>query len=628
MIRKLTVMLLSGAIFVLGVTSAWAVKYNEAPMLKVKVAAGELPPVEQRLPDEPQVIKPVEEIGQYGGTVYVATQNPTSPEDAQYGLCGPEPLLRVTPCGKSVVPNIAKSWEFSEEKKVLTLHLRKGIKWSDGAPFTVDDIMFWWEDVTLNKELTPRISSAWCPGGEPMKVEKIDEYTVRLRFAIPYYHSLAYLAYWTGVIYQPKHYLKKFHPRYTAKEKLENLVKKEGFEFWYQLFLAKNPVNLIVGPRLTAFYVKEKKAGETLLERNPYYWKVDPEGNQLPYIDKIALSLVESPEVVNMRIISGEIDFAGLHTTLANWRLYKENAEKGNYRVLPWTSNINTEVGLFVNQTHKDPILRKIMQDNRFRYALSLAINREEINEAIFYGMGEPRQSTVHSWSALYEERFAKAYAEYNSKEANKLLNEMGLDKRDSEGYRLRPDKKRLTLTIEYWPGQGSRTEICELVKEYWEVIGIKTTLKPEERSFYNTRVNSNEFNVGLWHIVTKTDYLCYNQFQYVGQANPEAGCWPAWLEWNLSKGKTGEEPPAKIKELFKIYKNLEFATSEEETLRLAKKIIKFQAENINIIGTVGDVIKPIIAKNNLRNIPEKGMWAWDSWFMGTYCPEQFFLKK
>jgi len=611
-------------------------KFDEAPMLADLVKQGKLPPVEKRLPGEDTVvIKPAEEIGQYGGRIRVATTNPAGGEGSEI-VIGYEPILRIGTDCKSIEPNIAKSWKFTEGGKVLTLYLRKGIKWSDGVPFTADDIMFWWEDVILNDELTPVKPIEWSPGGKLMEVKKIDDYTVQFRFAVPYYVATLYLAHSNGTsVYLPKHYFKQFHPKYTSKEKLETMCKEAGYDKWYQLFLAKknyfwsgNPLQEPDTPMLTAFILKEKKPGITLFKRNPYYWKIDTAGNQLPYIDEVFLTLVENEEALNMKIVGGEIDFEGLHTLLENYPLYMENAKKGGYRAVLWQANFTGNIGLMFNLAHPDPVKRKIFQDRRFRIAVSLAINRDEMNKVIFFGKAVPSQATALPTSHFYEESFAKAYAEYNPKEANALLDKMGLNKRDKEGYRLMPDGRRLTITIEYWPGH-SQTPPLELIKEYLQAVGLNVLLKPEERSFWSTRMSTGEHDASVWLIDKGSDILFPITPNWFVPISTVESIWGTkWALWYSSKGESGEEPPTEVKKLFDLYEKMKSA-SEKERILYGKQILTSQAKNLWCIGTVSTAPCPVIVSEKLGNVPPEGsLWGWDWFWMSPYHAEQLFFKK
>ncbi len=639
MIRRLTVVLLSGVIcLLLGLTSALAVEYNEAPMLKEKVAAGELPPVEERLPEEPLVVEVVEEIGQYGGTLHMLTPVPNDMDDCD--TFNEQCVLRMSPGLTTIEPNIAKGWEFSEDAKTLTLFLRKGMKWSDGAPFTADDVMFWYEDVVLNDELTPVKPGDWSPGGELMKVEKIDDWTVQLRFAAPYAVATLMLAHSWGMpssFFYPKHYLKQFHPNYVPMEKLKEMAEERGFDHWYELFRERSrhdsgvPLDNPDYPVVNPYYLKEKTPGYWSLERNPYFWAVDTEGNQLPYIDGILLTLVEDREMVASKVATGEVDWAAKETALKDYPLYMGNEEKGNFRVILWKSIFGGDCVYQFNQTYKkDLVLRDILRDLRFRQALSLAINREEINEALYFGKAVPRQWTVIPACSYYEEEFAESYAEYNPEEANRLLDEMGLDKRDEAGYRLKPDGKRLAFTIEYYPIESPKTPISEMVKEYWGAVGVQVSLKEISGELSAMRYPANEVAVGAWHGDVTTDILFpIFPWQYV----PYALHWgttfcPLWAQWYNTGGEEGEEPPQEVKNLYKWWESLKATTNEEERIELGKKILRSQAENLWCIGEVGCGPIPVIVRSNLRNVPEETYYGWDTLFGYYVHPEQFFFKQ
>ena len=634
MIRKLVVVLLTGVMCLVGITSALAVKYNEAPMLKTMVAAGELPPVEQRLPEEPLVLEPLEEIGQYGGAAYVLTMGGHGIEDG-FNMIGMETVLGLTPDLTTIIPSLAKNWEFSEGGKTFTLYLRKGIKWSDGVPFTADDIMFWWEDIMLNKELTPVIMSDWILGGEPMVVEKLDDYTLRFDFAVPYPSMALKIAHgrsYMGWFYAPAHYVKQFHPRYTPIEELNETAEREGYMDWMKLFQAKgawsseNP-DL---PTVYAFALKEVRVDHRVFERNPYYWKVDTAGNQLPYIDQIVVSLVPSIEVYNGKIISGEVDYAAHNTKFGNYPLLKENEEKGNYRVLIYKRTTMGEMNIQVNQTVKDPVLRKMFRDKRFRIALSLAINREEINNILYGGLAMPTQVTVVPGSKYFEPEFAEAYAEYDPEEANRLLDEMGLKWDENHQYRLRPDGKPLLFTLQYWEAETSKRDNLELVKEHWTKIGIGVSLKEVTGSYISTFHTSNEVEIGVWHADGVTDITFP---LWPGHFIPCLAAWsnawsPLWAQWYVSGGKGGEEPTPEVMKNIELWERMISTLDEEERISLGKEILRSQAENLWTFGTVGVAPHPIVVNKNLRNVPETGLFGWDTLWMDAYSPEQFFFRQ
>ena len=361
--------------------------YNEAPILIDLVKQGKVPPVEERLPQRPLVVDPVEEIGKYGGTLKRAIRGPAN--QYSWNWTSSENLLRWQwKDGQLVVvPNVAKRWKVSEDGKVYTFYLREGMRWSDGHPFTADDIMFWYEDIILNKDLTPSIPDWLVVRDKPGKVEKIDDYTVRFVFEEPYGIFLEFLA-MGGNTFRPKHYLEQFHSRYAPQEVLSEMVKEAKFERWDQLFWDKASTFYNQEcPVINAWRViTPLPALRMVAERNPYYWKVDTAGNQLPYIDRVTFEDISDLEVITMRMLNGDFDMLDCEQSpFGNYTLYMENRDKGNYRVLKWTEPIMSCI--YVNQNVKDPVLREIFEDSRFRMALSYAINREEINDLFFYGM-------------------------------------------------------------------------------------------------------------------------------------------------------------------------------------------------------------------------------------------------
>src|SRR5437773_1230212 len=319
--------------------------FKEAPQLAELVKAGKLPSVKERIGEDPLVIKPVHEIGRYGGTI---RRGFTGPGDWSAGVrfCGNDSLVHWDMTGTKPTPLAAKSWQFSDGDKTLTINLRRGMKWSDGKPFTADDFVFWFEDVYRNKDLVPTPTATLAINGKPGVIEKADTYTVRYRFPEPYYMFPDVLAGSTDLAGQmfgyramggfaPAHYMKQFHPKYVAQAELDKKVKDEKFDSWVRMFLAKNDWAMNPDlPVLSAWKtVTPINTPTWTLERNPYSVLVDTAGNQLPYIDKVVLALAENLEVINLRAIAGEYDYASRHMDLGKLPVFIENQVKGNYKV-------------------------------------------------------------------------------------------------------------------------------------------------------------------------------------------------------------------------------------------------------------------------------------------------------
>lgn len=604
-------------------------KFNEAPDLKVKVATGELPSVEKRLPEEPLVVEPVEEIGQYGGAW----------KDVHLGrldLAGPpyivaEYLLRYSPDFTKIVPNVAKDFKWNEDSKSVTFFLRKGMKWSDGEPFTADDFVFWYEDIVLNDELTPVKPADLQIGGELGRLEKIDDYTIKLSFSEPFGLFTEKLAgWWAPLMYAPKHYLEQFHPKYTSMEKIEKMMKKEGFGTWMDLFAVKNKLYDNPGelPVIDAWYPLDRiDAPLQRWARNPYYWKVDTEGNQLPYIDEWQKILVSDTETLLLKAIAGDIDFQYRRIQgLDNYTLIMENQEKGDYRVWQQTPVSGNLYTLYLNYHHKDPIVRELFWDKRFRVALSVAINRDEINELTQQGLGMPAQGVPAPGSPGYEESIAKLYTEYDPNRANQLLDEIGLKERDTEGYRLRSDGKRLRFVISaFTPWPPGNVEAMELIKGYWKDVGIQVVVKPTDRVLWVAQVGAGEHDIAsycmdsgwLGWLPLNNRVFPLDDLQFHASHR--------WFLWFATNGKSGEEPPTEVKRMMEIYYEALETTSKQERNELITEAFRISVENLLQIGILLNPVRGKfgIAKNYFRNITEPM-----SADLTIYHPASWFIKK
>lgn len=605
-------------------------KFSEAPQLADLVKQGKLPPVEQRLPKNPLVVTPYEEVGQYGGN-WRRTWTGLSDHWGLNKICH-EHLIMPDKNASKILPNLAESWKISKDAKVYTFKLREGIRWSDGAPFTTEDVLFYYEDILMNKELTPQLPIWLTSGGKPPEVEKVDTYTFRIKFAEPHPLFLFSLAKEGGSypFFAPKHYLTQFHPKYTSKEKVEAIAKSAGFQTWYQFFSARGSATnaWLQNPELPVLWawkaVTIPTAQVMVLERNPYYWKIDPAGNQLPYIDKMSITLLQSGEVAVMKAIAGEIDMTSRGLSLQDYTLLMENREKGGYRVLVWRGGGGN--ALYINQNVKDPVLRKLFEDRRFRQALSIAINREEINQLVYLGLGKPRQASLMQGVAFYDPEWEKMWAEYDPNRANEILDKMGLKKRDKDGFRLRPDGKTLAVTVEFASDGTTTSDTLVLVKKYWEQIGIKVAVKSNERSLYTTRCNSGDIEIGVWSFDRNVAVLS-DPGRLLGTTTD--GPWaPLYALWYTSGGKSGEEPKGDIRKIYELWDKVKVTADEKQRDKYFKEIINLHKRNIWIIGLVGELPQPAIAKNNIRNVPEEVVWDDTVRAPKNARPEQFFFKK
>lgn len=620
------VLLLGLVVCLFFTVGAHAAEYKEAPMLKARVEKGELPPVTERLPVEPVVVTP-EKNGKYGGTLNGMYTDPGSmqgmPQSLAYHF-----FVDVDDDFRTLVPDLIRDWDLSEDGKTLTIYMREGMKWSDGVSFTTSDIEFWYEDVLKNKELTPVLPSWSRPGGELMGFEIIDDYTFQFKFAKSFPAMLYFMKMWAIPELTPRHFLEQYHIDYNPEA--NELAKEHGFDFWYQLYGRMTDWRYAgeTGlPLLYSWIPVSFSTNEIIMERNPYYWVVDSEGNQLPYIDRIRAVQV-SPDAYDMNAISKDIDVAAYQAVLSSYPLYRRNEELGDYTTYLWDKASGFELAYMFNLTTEDLVLRDVFQDLRFRQAMSLAINREEINQVLYFGRATPAQASVHPSTSYYEPEFGEAYAEYDVDRANQLLDEMGLKWDDSHTWRLRPDGKPLTIVVEHVSTEEAPiTAVSELVAEYWNKVGIQTVLRMHSWDLWIQRMQANEHDATVWWGGEESEvpFTAFAKY-FVPGANWWGSWWcPLWERtWS---GKEGGEPlPPVLEQIYETYDLMISTVDDEERIAAGKEIMRIQAENLWIIGTVVNAPQPIIVSNRVHNVPEESQWGCDMHFWRIGKAPQWFI--
>jgi len=626
-----TVLLLS-----LGLSLAQDMSYNEAPALADMVAAGELPPVEERLPAEPVVVEPLESIGEYGGAIRTGMFQGRGFQVRS--AWGPEPILRIAPDSSTVVPNIAKDWEYTNDDKTFVLYLREGMKWSDGAPFNADNFDFWWNHIVLNEELSPSPPSQMVIEGELGVFEKVDDYTVQWTFSAPHANLPGFLAHAFGANIPtslPSHYLQQFHADFIDEAELDQMVADAGFTTWVELFKNRSAANYgmpfehVEHPTLLPFKLDRPLELNLLVaERNPYYWKVDPEGNQLPYIDQVILTNFESAEIRDAAIAAGELNWVNTDTAFTNFPLYQENAEANNYEVKLWKTSRSSEHGLMLNHTAKDPVLSEIFRDVRFKRALSLAMDRQTISDVVFLGFGVPAQVQVIPGSKFREEEWVTKDTEFDPDTANALLDEMGLE-RGSDGMRMRPDGEPLVLRFDIVIGDPGLQAVAELYKEFFEDVGVAVDLRISARDQVRSLIDNNDIEVGMWLADKGSDVMFpHSPIWHVPHQPSDWNQWGIeWTKWYASGGSEGEEPPADIKALQDLFDEMQITTDEDERIHIGKEILRLNAENLYNIGNVGEVPIPVIVGTNFKNYPEEGFTSFDWLGNHQYPIEQTYFE-
>ncbi|NPV08315.1 MAG: twin-arginine translocation signal domain-containing protein [Anaerolineae bacterium] len=609
---------------------AVASRYAEAPSLAAQVASGALPPVEERLPLEPLVVEPYAEVGQYSEDLHRVL---TGPSDlAGHRVILQEGFVRWDRWDSQrgelkVIPNIAKGWDVSEDGRSYTFYLRQGMRWSDGEPFTADDIMFWYEAIALNKELSPAFPSWLVVGDEPPVISKVDDYAVKFTFPVPFGLLLQFMAFEGGpTVIAPKHYLSQFHPDYADADELATKIEEAGFEHWYELFADRNStMNNPECPVVWAWKVEQPFPAQRMISvRNPYYWKVDPEGKQLPYFERVVVDLAENNEVVMMKTIAGEVDMQYRHMGFANYSLLKENEEKGGYEVRHWIGGPFPCV--YVNQSWTgDPVVQDLLRNRDFRHALSYGINREEMNDLFWFGLATPGNPVGSTRDPFYKEGYGTTAIEYDPDRANELLDSIGLDQRDGEGFRLRSDGQRLRLLLECYPHEMGvpGIDIFGQVAGYWQQLGIDAQARELGRDLWGERADGNECMMPCYDIAKILWILDPGWFV------PYGWCYwaPAFALWALNP-EAGMEPPEEIKEIIDWYNQLKQEPDETKRLELGRMILDRHNENIYVIGTCSIDIQPMIVKNGIVNVPTEAPAEYRTYHEGIAWPFQLWRRK
>lgn len=604
---------------------------KEAPMLAERVEAGELPPLEERLPENPLVVEPVEQLGQYGGEWRTAMLGP-SDEAWVNRTIGQDNLTSWNREFTEPVFNVAESIDANGDATEYVIKLRRGLKWSDGEPFTAADLMFVYEDVYGNEELYPGGPPSWLhSGGEPAVFEEVDEFTVRVRFAATYPLFLHKMAGVTGGVSDlttlPRHYLEQFHADYNPD--VDALVGEEGFADWVELFGARSArwQNADL-PTLCAWMLIEPvgAGSQVVAERNPYYWKTDPEGRQLPYIDRVVYDAVSDEEVMLVKATNGELDMHSRHINfLSNKPVLAEAREDGDYRFFAWGVGHMNEFIIQLNLTHPDPVKRQIFQNKDFRIGLSHAIDRQEMIDTVFQRQGEPWQVALGPESELYDEEMARQYTEFNVDLANQHLDRAGYADRDDEGFRLGPDGNRISVSVSVMLGRDPWWVPCmELVEPYWREVGIDAGMETMDSGLFWERTGANEYDAAIWGGASggSTMDAMMNPRWYL----PAPGLlWaPLWANW-YSGSEPAEEPPEGPKRQMELYDELSQTVDENARLELLGEILQIARDEFYTIGTVRPSGGYGIVGNDFHNVFEP-MPHGAEYDLGCSGPEQFFI--
>jgi len=611
---------------------AMPVTFVDPPVLADKVAKGELPPVQERLPKVPAVADmawPGQTAGKHGGdiTLLMAT-----PKDTRLMVVyGYARLVAYDPKFE-LKPDMLQAFEV-EDGRVFTFHLRPGHKWSNGDPFTTEDFRYYWEDVANNKDVSPSGPPVqMLVDGEAPKVEVIDETTIRYSWSKPNAQFLPALAGPSPLyIYRPSKYLKQYHSKYVDPETLKQKLEELGQHNWAALhnridnmYRNDNPEL----PTLEPWVLSTKPPSERyVFKRNPYYYRVDAQGLQLPYVNSIAVQVAES-KLIPAKVAAGDADLAARYLRFDNFTLLKESEARGKYKVLLWDSAWGSQVALYPNLNVVDPAWHKLVRDVRFRRALSLAIDRDDINQSVYLGLATAGGNTVLAQSPLFDESYLNAWTAFDLDQANQLLDEMGLTTHNSNNLRTLEDGRPLELIIDTTGQSPEEGDVLELIGATWLQIGVRLVTRSSERDKLRNDVFAGEAVMSVWtgleNGLPTPDMMPWE----LAPTTQQQLQWPMWGQFVETKGESGQHvdlPEAqKLDDLLKQWAAAADTAGREAIWR---EMLTIFADQVFTIGTVSGVPQPVVVSNRLRNVPEKGIYSWDPGaHFGIYKPDCFWV--
>ena len=615
--------------------SAPALSDYDGPLIETEGLADGLPPIAERIPAEPLIVDLAARgrtLGRHGGTL---TTFASRSKDVRYmAVWGYARLVGYNE-KYELVPDILKDVEMGPDGKSYTFHLRRGHRWSNGDPFTTEDLRYWWEDVALNEELSPSGPPVeLLVDGKPPTVTVIDDVTIRYEWHAPNPKFLPALAQARPVyIYRPAKFMKKYHAKYAKAEKLAKRVENSGKKTWAALHNRKDNLYKFDNPKLPILQpwvnTQKKNSQRYKLVRNPFFHRIDKAGRQLPYIDEINLEIAASG-LIPVKASLGEASLQIRSLGFSDAPVLKKNQSRYGYVTHLWQSGAANEVALYPNLNYFDPEWRKLFRDLRFRKALSLAISRNAINKVLFYGLAAPRAVTALEESPLFSAETAEAYARLDLDEANRLLDEIGLVERRGDGIRRLPDGRPMEIIVETAGERGEVEDALELITATWRAIGIRLLVKPQDRDVMRTRAYAGKTMMVAWYgwnAGIPTPKSAPKELAPVDQANYT---WPKWGQFYQTKGSAGEEPDMpEAKKLMGLFDDWARAADDAERTEIWRQMLAIHAEQLFCIGTVSRAPVPMVHSVKLKNVPTTGIYAWDpGGQLGVHRMDEFWFDE
>ena len=631
--RKLLVLALGTAFVLPAIGADSKAPLLETPSLMPLVESGQLPPVEARLPQSPYrvTLEGDKEPGAHGGELRLLMGK--QKDIRQVVIYSYARLVCYTP-EFELEPDLLESYQV-EDNRVFTLHLRPGHKWSDGHPFTSEDFRYYWEDVATNPELSKGgPEKELIVDGELPKVEFPDRYTVRYSWSKPNPYFLPALAGPRPLyIYKPAHYLRQFHAAYQSEDRLRQLIEEENRRNWMGVYVnrdrpyrATNPDLPTLQPWINTTWPPSERF---IFGRNPYYHRVDQNGRQLPYIDSIAVNIADS-KLVPAKTGADESDLQARYLRMDNYTFLKTAAKRGNFDVRLWQTAKGAHLALYPNLNTSDTVYRDLLRDLRFRRALSLAINRYEINQVVYFRLVEESNNTVLREAPLYRPRYQSDWIQFDLAAANRLLDEIGLEQRDDRGVRLLPDGRPLEIMVQTAGESTEQTDVLELIHDSWLDAGIKLYTVPSTREVFRNRIFSGDAVMAIWSGLENAIPNADTSPAELAPTTKYQYQWPQWGSYYESRGQSGEAPdlPA-ARELVELNDRWAGAASREERIEIWHRMLDIHRENLFTIGIVNHVPHPVVVNNYLRNVPRSGFYDISPGaYFGIYKPDTFWFDE
>ncbi len=605
----------------------------------------DLPPLAERLPAEPLVVVPYASIGQYGGT-FNALSNATEAGTSDFMSVRHVNLVRYADDLETIVPHVAKGWEWNEDYTQLTLFLREGHRWSDGEPFTSADVKFWYDNLMMDENIYSSARDYALVNGEPMTVDTPDDTTVVFNLPAPKPGLLAHFATSYAPGFWPKHFLGQFHPEVNPDA--DAYAQSLGFENGYDAILAyygnsdwmDTPTPMLSHPQLVSglpaptfptleshIVIEDTTEGRKFVA-NPYFFMVDTTGQQLPYISRQNEMYISDSEVRILTLLNGGAHYKAQSLSLANVPVLLDGAEAGNYSV-----QIRPGIAMHAisfNVTSDDPVKREVFGDVRFREAMSIALNREEINSVAYFDLGEIRQYTGFSPLPGFIDPAWEQYAtEFDPDRAMALLDEVGLVDANGDGWRQLPDGAPLTLNLQF-STQDFAAPVTELIGQHWRDVGINTTFREVTSDEYRSAQSSNQLDVGLWNKGQPLAVVLGTGEEWIAPFGSYFGhrTGMRWAEWLESDGANGIEPPDYVKQLADDVRAFQSAEAgSEEFEMLGNRLVENMVSNLLFIGTALTP-DPIYHSNALQNMTEFRTASYEYYRTYPYMGPQWWLDE